>query len=106
MNEQEKRYHLMRMNGMTPCGLPCPEPQPEPAPAQCHCDSPGLTMEGATVVEIHNAHGQHYFKATAEIGTIFGSEVEGQCEGIGATREQALERLQQDIKNLHESLWV
>lgn len=69
-----------------------------------HCCSPGLTVDGATVQEINNAHGQHYFKATAKIGSIFGAEVEGEIKSIGATREQALERLEQDRKNLYELL--
>ncbi len=67
--------------------------------------TPGLTTDGPVVTEITNAHGQHYFKAVAQIGTIFGSEVDGHCEGIGATREQALQRLKEDQDKLHESLW-
>lgn len=66
----------------------------------------GLQMEGAVVKEIHNAHGQHYWKATSKIGTIFGSEVEGEIVGIGATREQALERLKEETRKLAESLWA
>lgn len=69
------------------------------------CHSPGLTMDGPVVTEITNAHGQHYFKAVAQIGSIFGSEVEGECSAIGRTYEEALERLKKDQENLYESLW-
>jgi hypothetical protein len=62
-------------------------------------------MDDAVVTEIHNAHGQHYFKAVAQIGSIFGSEVDGECSGIGSTPEQALKRLREDQEKLHESLW-
>jgi len=67
---------------------------------------PGLTMEGAVIEEINNGHGQHYFKATAQIGTLFGSPVQGELTGIGATKEQALERLAEERKKLYESLWA
>lgn len=70
------------------------------------CHHIGLTMDGLHVEEIHNAHGQHYWKATAKIGTIFGFEVDGECQGIGRTREEALERLKKDQDNLAESIWA
>lgn len=74
---------------------------------RCHqCQTVGLTMENAVVTEHHNAHGQHYWKAVAQIGTIFGSEVDGELSGYGRTKEQALERLQQERIKLHESLWA
>lgn len=72
-----------------------------------HIDcEPGLIMESAKVLEIHNAHGQHYWKATKRIGSIFGAEVEGELEGIGTTKEQAVERLKQEQAKLYESLWA
>lgn len=46
------------------------------------------------------------WKATAPIGTIFGSEVEGECSGVGATKEAALEALAKDRRNLNDSLWA
>lgn len=70
------------------------------------CHEPGLTMNGAVVTEIHSGNGQHYFKAVAQIGTIFGAEVHGEIEAIGSTREQALEHLAVERKKLYESLWV
>lgn len=70
------------------------------------CCTPGLTMDGVVLTEIHNCHGQHYFKAVAQIGTIFGAEVEGELTGIGSTKEQALKRLDEERHKLHESLWV
>lgn len=66
----------------------------------------GLVMDGVTVVELPNALGGTYWKATAPIGSIFGSPVHGECKGIGATREQALQRLKEDQRQLAESLWA
>lgn len=70
------------------------------------CKSPGMVNGDITVVEITNAHGQHYFKATQPIGSLFGQEVHGCCSGIGRTKEQALQRLAEDKKKLNESLWI
>lgn len=74
---------------------------------QCgtHCDSPGLTTDEPFLTEVNNAHGQHYWKAVAQIGTIFGSEVEGEISAMGSTREQALERLVEERRKFYESLW-
>ena len=44
--------------------------------------------------------------ATKPIGTIFGSEVEGECRGTGATQDAALAALAEDEHNLSESLWA
>lgn len=44
------------------------------------------------------------WKATAPIGTIFGLEVEGECSGIGPTKEAAIEALAKDRRNLNDSL--
>ena len=46
------------------------------------------------------------WKATCPIGTLFGSEVEGECSGTGATKEAALEALAKDRRNLNDSLWA
>jgi hypothetical protein len=71
-----------------------------------HIDhNPGLTMEGVVFQEIGN-HGQPCWKATAQIGTIFGAEVEGELTGIGPTKEIAMERLNEEKRKLHESLWA
>ena len=69
------------------------------------CDQPGLTMHGIHIEEIRNGHGQHYWKAKAKIGTIFGAEVEGELEAIGATKDQAITRLEKQREELYESLW-
>lgn len=69
------------------------------------CKEIGLTMAEAEVREVHNAHGQHYWIAIAQIGSVFGAEVEGELKGIGKTKEQALERLAEERKKLAESLW-
>ena len=45
------------------------------------------------------------WEATAPIGSIFGSEVQGECRGQGATQEDALAELARDRKNLNDSLW-
>lgn len=70
----------------------------------CH---PGLTMKGVIFEERTQPDGiTKYWRASSPIGTIFGSEVEGECEAFGTTREQALERLHGEIHKLHESLWA
>lgn len=63
-------------------------------------------MENPIIEEIHNAHGQHYWKATAQIGSIFGAEVEGQLVGIGTSEQKSLEHLDRERHKLAESLWL
>lgn len=65
----------------------------------------GITHSGPKCEEISDGLGGRCWKATAAIGTIFGAEVEGECVGIGRTKEQALERLKKDQANLYESIW-
>lgn len=72
----------------------------------CCCEKIGLTTGKPVVEEIHNGHGQHYWKATANIESVFGSEVSGQVSGIGKTRKQAMDRLNDEITKLAESLWA
>jgi hypothetical protein len=75
---------------------------------QVHIDkSPGLTMKGVKFEHVVNPNSRSgkYWIAKANIGTIFGSEVEGELKGIGTTKEKALERLHQEQKELYESLW-
>lgn len=77
-------------------------------PVHIHqCCTPGLTMDGAVLEHIRNPNSRHghYWKATARIGSIFGSEVEGELVGYGQTQEQALQRLSEERHKLHESLW-
>lgn len=52
-----------------------------------------------------NCDGSLYWYAERRIGSIFGSVVQGVCSGIGRTKGQALERLQEDEAQLYESLW-
>lgn len=69
----------------------------------CFVDSEiGMTMGDTTVKQLPDGT----WKATCPIGTIFGAEVEGQCSGVGATKEAALEALKLDRKNLNDSLWA
>jgi hypothetical protein len=65
------------------------------------CSSVGLTMEGATVVECGGT-----WMATAQIGSIFGQEVEGELRGVGPTREAALAKLAEAQRDLADSLWA
>lgn len=75
------------------------------AEMQAHqCCTPGLVMEGVVLTEHTNSHGQHYWKAVAKIGAIFGSEVEGELTAIGTTKEQALEHMSEERRKLHESI--
>lgn len=72
-------------------------------PIQCFvCSEIGMTMGTTTVRQLPDGT----WKAAAPIGTIFGSEVEGECSGIGATKEAALEALAKDRRNLNDSLWA
>ena len=88
---------IMRMNGMNPSGFPI----------QIHEDiNIGLTMDAPDVREISDGLGGKCFVAVAQIGSIFGSEVDGELRGIGRTREIAIERLKQEQKNLADSLWA
>ena len=74
-----------------------------PSQISIHTDTEiGLTMGDTTVKQLHDGT----WKATCPIGTIFGAAVEGECSGIGATKEAALEALKQDRKNLNDSLWA
>lgn len=66
----------------------------------------GLTMEEENVKEVSNGLGGTCWVATTKIGSIFGSEVEGECRGIGPTREIALKRLKEDQNKLAESIWA
>ncbi len=70
------------------------------------CSNIGVTMdENIRLEEKTNIDGSKYWCAKQDIGTLFGSKVHGECSGIGRTKEQALERLKEDIKKLGESLW-
>lgn len=73
-----------------------------------HIDhTPGLVMSNDIQwEERRNVTGELYWRAERPIGSIFGSPVEGVCEGIGRTKEEALERLKASEKNLYESLWA
>lgn len=67
--------------------------------------TPGLIM-GGVVFELCPNHGRPCWKAIAQIETIFGSEVEGELVGIGKTKQIALERLAEEKRKLHESLFA
>lgn len=56
--------------------------------------------------EVHNSYGQHYWIAMARIGSIFGSEVEGELKAIGPTKEIALDRLNTEREKLYQSLQI
>lgn len=58
------------------------------------------------IAELPNALGGTYWKATQPIGSLFGSPVHGDLEGIGSTKEQALERLKEDRDRLYEGIWL
>jgi len=75
---------------------------------QIHEDNQvGLVMNSEIAFEQKvNVDGAIYWKATQPIGSLFGSSVEGECQGIGRTKEQAVERLVADITHLSESMWA
>lgn len=62
----------------------------------------GMTMGSTTVTQ--QADGT--WLAVCPIGSLFGSDVEGECRGTGATKEAALEALAKDRKDLNDSLWA
>lgn len=55
----------------------------------------GMTMGETNVEQLPDGS----WKATCPIGTLFGTEVEGECSGTGPTKEAALESLKADRKN-------
>ncbi len=72
-------------------------------PIQCFIDSEiGMTMEREKVKQLPDGS----WLASAKIGTIFGSEVEGELSGTGPTKEVALQALKQARKDLNDSLWA
>jgi len=66
------------------------------------CSRPGLIMGESNVRQQDDGS----YLVTEKIGYIFGSEVEGQIEGKGATKEEALANLKKNRDDLYESLWV
>jgi len=66
----------------------------------------GVTMgDPVTLTQLQNCDGTPYWRATRPIGSLFGSPVEGECQGIGRTQEEAIARLEEDQKKLAESIW-
>jgi len=61
----------------------------------------GMTMGNIHIKQMYDGR----WRASCPIETLFGSEVEGECSGIGETKEEALENLKKDRKNLNDSLW-
>ena len=59
-------------------------------------------MKGTKIKQLANGSWQ----ATAKIGSIFGSEVNGRCMGIGETKEKALEALEKDRRELSDAIWA
>ncbi len=82
---------------------PANPPLPPATGYVCFVDSEiGMTMGDTHVRQLPDGT----WEATAEIGAIFGSDVEGECSGTGPTKEAALEALAKDRKHLHDSLWA
>lgn len=70
---------------------------------QCFMDSEiGMTMEAETIKQLPDGS----WLASAKIGSIFGSEVDGELSGTGPTREVAMAALKQCRKDLNDSLWA
>lgn len=96
MNKEDEDYHIARMNGKSPSGIPIPED------VYVHTDKEvGITMGKTVVAEREDGT----WLASCPIGTIFGSEVEGEITGVGKTREEALVELDKSRKKLNDSLW-
>jgi len=68
----------------------------------CTCQTPGMQMgDDAKCEQLPDGR----WLATQPIGYIFGSEVDGECQGVGSTKEEALDALKKDKDKLYESLW-
>lgn len=93
MSTNDEQDHQMRMNGMTPSGIPF---------QAFACKEIGMTMRENKVEQLPNGT----WKASCPIGTLFGQEVEGECSGCGKTKEEALTALAKDRQNLNNSLWA
>jgi len=76
------------------------EDNPQPIQAFV-CSEIGMQMGDTTVSQLPSG----IWRATCPIGNIFGSPAEGECSGEGPTREDALESLKADRKQLYDSLW-
>lgn len=61
-----------------------------------------MTMEETRIEQLPNGT----WKASAEIGTLFGVEVQGELTGLGATKEEALSQLAKERSDLSESMWI
>lgn len=73
----------------------------------CHTDKHVGMVGGYDVQEITNDYGQHYFKASWTCTHMFGSEIEAApLFGYGATREIAIERLEKEMKEFNDAMWV
>ena len=66
------------------------------------CNEIGMTM-GETKLE---QRPDGTWRASTPIGSLFGAKVEGECEGIGPTKESALAALAEDRRKLNDSLWA
>ncbi len=62
------------------------------------CSQPGMTMDETRVEQLPDGT----WRAAKAIGTIFGAEVEGECVGKGATKEEALAALKKDQDGLYD----
>jgi hypothetical protein len=69
------------------------------------CKHVGLVSDKPVIVQKTNGVGKQYYIATARIHSLFGTEVDGECHGIGWTKELALQRLRENFDKLAESLW-
>ena len=66
---------------------------------------PGMILDCVRMEERTNVDGTLYFRASRPITQLFGMDANGECEGIGRTQEEALQRLQADVDRLYDSLW-
>jgi len=70
----------------------------------------GQVDDGVIVEKKRNTDGTFYFRASTTITSILGSDPElthgPTLEGFGTTEEQARERLEKELKDFNDSLWV
>jgi len=71
------------------------------------CGNIGQVDDGVRVEQRRNTDGSLYWCATTQITHVFGSEIQmDPLEAFGATPEQARGRLEKELKDFNDSLWV
>lgn len=74
-----------------------------------HCNTNvGQSDSGIEVAQKTDGAGQDYWEAKTTVTHLFGQELTGSAPiiGIGKTREIAIARCKQELKEFNDSLWA